>query len=78
MSCGLTKLKSNCLAIMTIVTFGGKRGKPENTFPTVKYGGGSIMLWGCFAEGGTGALHKIDSIMRKGHYVEILKQQLKT
>ena len=27
MSCGRTKLKLNCLAIMTIVTFGGKRGK---------------------------------------------------
>jgi hypothetical protein len=23
------------------------------------------MLWGCFAAGGTGALHKIDGIMRK-------------
>ena len=28
------------------------------------------MLWGCFAEGGNGALHKID--------VDILKQHLKT
>ncbi|KAI4881228.1 hypothetical protein NFI96_033468 [Prochilodus magdalenae] len=27
---------------------------------------------------GTGALHKIDGIMRKEHYVEILKQHLKT
>ena len=36
------------------------------------------MLWGCFAAGGTGALHKIDGIMRKEHYVEILKQHLKT
>ena len=24
----------------------------------MKHGGGSIMLWGCFAAGGTGALHK--------------------
>uniref|UniRef100_A0AAZ3S2G8 Tc1-like transposase DDE domain-containing protein n=1 Tax=Oncorhynchus tshawytscha TaxID=74940 RepID=A0AAZ3S2G8_ONCTS len=35
------------------------------------------MLWGCFAAGGTGALHKIDGTMRKGNYVDILKQ-LKT
>ena len=38
---------------------------PKNTIPTVKHGGGSFMLWGCFATGGTGALHKIDGIMRR-------------
>jgi hypothetical protein len=42
------------------------------------HGGGSIMLWGCFAAGGTGALHKIDGLMRKESYVDILKQHLKT
>ena len=36
------------------------------------------MLWGCFAAGGTVALHKIDGIMRKGNYVDMLKQHLKT
>ncbi|CDQ79094.1 unnamed protein product [Oncorhynchus mykiss] len=36
------------------------------------------MLWGCFAAGGTGALHKIDGIMRWENYVDILKQHLKT
>ena len=36
------------------------------------------MLWGGFAEGGTGALHKIDGIMRVENYVDILKQHLKT
>ena len=34
-------------------------------------------MWGCFAAGGTGALHKIDGIMRKENYVDILKQHLK-
>ena len=38
-------------------------------------GGGSIMLWGCFAAGGTSALHKIDGIMRTENNVDILKQQ---
>ena len=36
------------------------------------------MLWGCFAAGGRGALHKIDGLMRKENYLNILKQHLKT
>jgi hypothetical protein len=36
------------------------------------------MLWGCFAAGGTGAVHKIDCIMREENYVDILMQNLKT
>ena len=36
------------------------------------------MLCGCFAAGGTGALHKIDGIMMQEKYVNILKKHLKT
>ena len=36
--------------------------------------GASIMMWAGFAAGGTGALHKIDDIMREENYVDILKQ----
>ena len=36
------------------------------------------MLWGCFAAGGTGALHKIYGIMRMENDVDILKKHLKT
>ena len=52
--------------------------KPKNTIPTVNHGGGSIMLWGSFAAGGTGELHKINGIMRQDNYEDILKQHLKT
>ena len=31
------------------------------------------MLWGSFATGGTGALHKIDGSMREENYVDILQ-----
>ena len=68
------------MAIMTIVMFGGKRGKLASGehHPNREARGGSIMLWRCFAAGGTGALHKIDGVMRKENYVDILKQHLKT
>ena len=36
------------------------------------------MFLGCFAAGGTGALHKIDGNMRQENDVDILKQHLKT
>jgi hypothetical protein len=42
----------------------GEACKLKNTILTVKHEGGSIMLWWCFAAGGTGALHKIDGFMR--------------
>jgi hypothetical protein len=39
---------------------------------------GSIMLLGCFAAGGTGALHKIDGIMKNKNcgYIEATSQDI--
>uniref|UniRef100_A0AAY5KT08 Tc1-like transposase DDE domain-containing protein n=1 Tax=Esox lucius TaxID=8010 RepID=A0AAY5KT08_ESOLU len=49
---------------------------PKNTIPTVKHGGGSIMLWGCFSSAGTRALVRVEGIMNSSKYKAILAQNL--
>ena len=49
----------------------GEACKPKNTTPTMKHGDGSIMLWGCLAAGGAGALHKIDTVILTFHIRKI-------
>ncbi|CAK9827487.1 Transposable element Tc1 transposase [Anthophora retusa] len=41
--------------------------------PTVKHGGGSVMLWGCFGTNKVDSLVKIDGILRKEQYLKILQ-----
>ena len=55
----------------------GEAYNPKNTVPTVKHGGGNIMLWGCFSSQGTGNLVKVPGIMKKENYIQILDENLK-
>ena len=49
---------------------------PICTVPTVKHGGGSVTVWGCFARNGPGRLYVLDRIMDRFYYREILEQNL--
>ncbi len=48
----------------------------RNCVPTVKHGGGSLMVWGCFSYEGVGKLVFIDGIMDKYQYKRILAENL--
>ena len=50
--------------------------QPKNTIPTVKHGGGSIMLCGCFSSAGIGALVRIERKMDGAKYGKILEENL--
>lgn len=54
----------------------GDRLKKKNLLPTVKHGGGSIMVWGCFNHKGVGNLHVIEGIMTKEVYLDLLQTNL--
>ncbi|KAI4893691.1 hypothetical protein NFI96_000590 [Prochilodus magdalenae] len=45
----------------------------KHLLPTVKFGGGSIMLWGCVASTGTGNLVKVEGRMDSNQYQQILE-----
>ena len=47
-----------------------------NTIPTVKHGGGSMMLWGCFTAAGTGRLVRIEGKMNAAMYRDTLDENL--
>ncbi len=54
----------------------GEEYKDELVLPTVKHGGGSVMVWGCMSASGTGELQFIERTMNANIYCDILKQSM--
>ncbi len=54
----------------------GEEYKDKCVLPTVKYVGGSVMVWGCMSADGTGELQFIEGTMNANMYCDILKQRL--
>ena len=55
----------------------GTAHQHQNLIPTVKYGGGSIMVWGCFAASGPGQLAIIDGKMNSQVFQDILQENVR-
>lgn len=51
---------------------------PLGVRPTVKFGGGSLMVWGSITPKGVGPLVRIEGTMNKEYYLKILQENLPT
>ncbi len=54
----------------------GLRHKDKCVLPTVKHGGGSVMVWGYMSAAGTGELQFIEGPMNANMYCDLLKQSM--
>jgi hypothetical protein len=57
----------------------GMKGAPltkREVQATVKHGGGSVMIWGCFSTKGVGKMWEVDGTMDANQYMKILDNNL--
>ena len=56
----------------------GERFNLKYQFPTVKHGGGNIVVWGCFSRDGIGPIHLIIGIMDQYGCLDIIEKVMLT
>ena len=44
--------------------------------PTVKFGGGSLMVWGWMSASGVGRLYRVEGSMNQSQYISVLKNEM--
>uniref|UniRef100_A0A8C5Q6P7 Transposase n=1 Tax=Leptobrachium leishanense TaxID=445787 RepID=A0A8C5Q6P7_9ANUR len=71
------KPKLSCLEKHATLCVEKKAHQHQNLIPTVKHGGGSIMVWGCFAASGPGLIVVIDGKMNSRVYQDILQENVR-
>ena len=54
----------------------GEAYKPQCLAPTVKFGGGSVMIWGCFSKAGIGQICLCEGRMNQARYKVVLEENL--
>lgn len=55
----------------------GSRYDPKYQLPTIKHGGGSVMVWSCFSAKGVGPLHRVVGILDRFGYEDILETKMR-
>ncbi len=62
--------------MVSSVCGGNQEYKDKRVLPTVKHGGGSVMVWGCMSAAGTVEIQFFEGTMNANMYCDILKQSM--